>query len=59
MKDSKLINIASIEPRRSLNFFIKKKEKTRQIEENLMMLRKIHGAQPSIQNSELLKHEKK
>jgi hypothetical protein len=38
---------------------LRKKEQTKQIEENIMMLRKIHGARPSIKNSEFVKHEKK
>lgn len=69
---SRFINVANIEQKaanslvlgepnykNSLNIISRKKEQARQIEDNIMMLKKIHYAKPSIQNNELKKHQKK
>ena len=65
-------NVASIQPsstanntisepnyRNSLNFISRKKEQARQIEDNIMMLKKIHYAKPSVQSSEHKKFHQK
>ena len=42
----------------SLNFLSRKKEQAKQIEDNIMMIKKIHCAQPTIKVTEFRNHEK-
>lgn len=49
---------APIEGKTSLNYQIRRKEQAKQIEDNIMMLKKIHFAQPSIKFNQYRTHEK-
>ena len=40
----------------SLNYVMRKNEQTKQIEENIMMLKRIHFAKPTIKYDEYQKH---
>ena len=58
----RLVNVCYIDKPRpahnqSLNYINRKNEQAKQLEENLQMLKKIHGAEPSVKAMELRRHE--
>jgi len=58
----KLVNVCYIDKPRpahnqSLNYINRKNEQAKQLEENLQMLKKIHGAEPTVKALELRRHE--
>ena len=58
----RLVNVCYIDKPRpahnqSLNYINRKNEQAKQLEENLQMLKKIHGAEPSVNAMELRRHE--
>ena len=56
MRDHSQLN--SIRKISSLNYQNRKKEQARQVEDNIMMLKKIHFAEPVIKYAEQRRHEK-
>ena len=58
----RLVNVCYIDKARpahnqSLNYINRKNDQAKQLEENLQMLKKIHGAEPSVKAMELRRHE--